>query len=659
MSDLENALRLLRSEDADEVREGAFLAGEGRHEEAVELLISHLQSGDLGVQEAADAALRSIGGSGTVAGLTPLLRSDDAPVRNLAMDILREIGNQDMEALVALLRDEDTDIRIFIADILGETGDPLAVASLCKALLNDPEVNVRYQAAVSLGELAMTEAAKCLNKAMADEEWVQFAVIEALVKIRDESSINALTKAMDDATDLVASMIVDALGEMGEIKAVPLLLRKLEESPTALRNKIVKAVVMIMGGKSLSLLSEQERENLRQYALVALEDEDEEIQDAAVAGLGVVGGEQAAVAILDLAATLDPEQDEERVAHMADALARIGRTEALKAAVQGEDWKRCMAALAAVARLGDAGLAPVLQQGFWEKDQDAQRVMAEVLKEIGDADTDEFFLEVLARHEDATTVRTAAEFLGVKRKNPAAVAPLFTLLQHPYDDVKDVALESLIAIGGDDVRTHFTTLFDSEEPIDRLMAVYALGKLGHADDLALLQQALEDPVPDIRKIALESIEGVCLELERLLPLALPRLNDEDRDVRLAVIEIVGKCEDDAIRPHLESALEDEDEWVRIRALEALGERKDLQAVARITPLLEQDNMLVTLKVVETLGAIGGEAAFHALLTQADHEDPDVQAAVEAALDRIRDAGAASGGRDASAPEHRPEYREDQ
>ncbi len=58
----------------------------------------------------------------------------------------------------------------------------MAVEPLCDALLKDPEVNVRYQAAVSLGDLANPAAARCLNKAMQDDEWVQYAVIEALAK---------------------------------------------------------------------------------------------------------------------------------------------------------------------------------------------------------------------------------------------------------------------------------------------------------------------------------------------------------------------------------------------------------------------------------------------------------------------------------------------
>lgn len=47
------------------------------------------------------------------------LRSDEAPVRNVAMDILREIGSDSMESIQPYMQDEDVDLRIFITNILG------------------------------------------------------------------------------------------------------------------------------------------------------------------------------------------------------------------------------------------------------------------------------------------------------------------------------------------------------------------------------------------------------------------------------------------------------------------------------------------------------------------------------------------------------------
>ncbi len=635
MANLQEVMTLLQSADPEEIREGAFGAGEGKYADCIPLLAGHLGSHNLGVQEAADHALRNIGGQATVHAVVPLLRSDDAPVRNLAMDILREVGGEDIQTLTDLLKDEDPDIRIFMSDILGATGNLLGVEPLCKALLKDPEVNVRYQAAVSLGSLGYKQAATCLNKAMNDEEWVQFAVIEALTKLRDESSVNALIKAMDKSSDLVCSMIVDALGEMGNIKAVPPLLKHMDKSPSALRNKIVKAVVKILGGKSLTLLTGQEREYFRIYALSALHDEDTEIQDAAALGLGFVGGEQASAALLELGERLDPHADQERIDNLAQSLADIGITQALSKALIHGTWKAGMIAITALRRMGKPEGAVLLCEHFWEKDLEMQRAMIDALVDISAPEHGEFFADLLQRHNDGHVLKGAMRFLGHKCRCTAQGDKLFALLEHPYDDVKEVALEACVAVNGPEMTARFKELFKSPEPIHRFMATYALGRLGPLENIDELRLALEDEVPDVRKVAIEALSPVCDELGDDFQLLLDRLNDEVKEVRLAVVQTLGHSTLNGVLDSLLIALNDEDDWVRIRAVEALGQRKESSAIPEIVPLLSTPNTLVTLKAVEALGNIGGTTAFRALLAMVDNENPELAEAAEEALARIK------------------------
>lgn len=635
MAEHEEMMQLLESEELEDIREGAYLAGEMQEKSAIPLLAKHIQSHSLGVQEAADQALRRIGGAEAVQAVAPLLRSDDAPVRNVAMDILREIGNEDMGTLIDLLRDEDPDMRIFTSDILGASNSRIAVDLLCDALLKDPEVNVRYQAAVSLGNLAFPSAANCLNKALSDDEWVQFAVIEALTKIRDESSVDALARALDSSSDLVASMIIEALGEMGNIKAVALLLRRIGNSATALRNKIVKAIVSLLGGKSLHLLPANEQENFREYALAALNDEDLDIQDAAIRGLSFVGGENASLAILNLASELDPVRDQERVDWMAEQLSIIGLTDALENSLRDGGWKAGMVAVSAMRDIDDPAVIGIMIECFWEKDLEMQRRLMEALKDKVQAEHRPFFLDLLEKHNDGSILKGCSYFLGHRLKSEEDGEKIFALLEHPYDDVKEVALDACINIGGEAMTQRFKQFFQSPDPIHRLMAIYALGKLGIEENHEELRLALEDEIPDIRKVAVESLGNEGELRERDLPMVAPRLNDENKDVRLAVVELLGKCVTADVTDYLAQALDDEDDWVRIRAVEALSELKVPEAIPQLVPLLELENKLIVFKVIEALGAIGGRSAFRALLELLEGDDPELQAAAEESLEKIK------------------------
>ncbi len=635
MAEQTNIIALLNSESPEEIREGAFAAGAGRHEEAVQLLVKHIQSANIGVQEAAERALRKIGGATVLHAVLPLLRSEDAPVRNIAMELLRNVSESDVPTLCDLLHDEDVDIRIFASDILGSSGSILAVGPLSNALLRDPEVNVRYQAAMSLGSLAFPEAAESLNRALQDEEWVQFSVIEALIKIRAESSINALLKALGHSSDLVASMIVDALGEMGNVKAVPLLIRQLDNAPSPLCNKIVKAVVNILGGSSLALLGSKEAERMRSYLLAAMSDEDAGIQDSAARGLASLGGEDASRAILELASGMNPDKDHERLMSTIELLAKAGPSAAIKGALfSGSDLETGIA-VEALSRMDNPEIVPLLKEAFWQRGRDLQRsLIIELAGKAGPGD-ENFFLDVLGKHQDGSVLKAALLYLGRNGRPEVVGGSLLQLLDHRYDDVKEAALEACVALHDAGLNEHFRGMSTDENPVRRMMAIYALGHYDVDANEDFLSLALSDPDADVRKVAVESMGLKCpLPASRIQKMS-PCLYDENRDVRLAAIDVLGTCAEESMTMCLYQGLKDEDPWIRARCAEKLGERRFERAAQELVELLHDPHELVAIKAVEALSEIGGEVAFRSLLPFVDHQSPEIQRAVEDALAKIR------------------------
>jgi HEAT repeat protein len=638
----QHILSLLAAEDAESIREGAQLAAANGLVEAVPGLVSHIASPNIGVQEAVEKALRKIGGPETVQALVPSLRSEDAPVRNLAMDLLRALGGKDIESICGLLHDDDADMRIFAADILGSSCSALAVPPLSRALLHDPESNVRYQAAVSLGDLAFPEAAASLNRALGDEEWVQFAVIEALIKIRDESSLDAMFRALGQASDLVASVIVDALGEMGNIKAVPMLLKRLRVSPTPLRNKIVRAVIRIMGERSLSLIGAGDRELLREGLLTALHDDDPEVQDAAVSGLGAIGGGRGiSGSVLSLAANLNPERDEERIAGMVAALSKLADVPELERAVQGEHEQAMRIALDALLRVDKEKGIALMADIFWSRPRDIQRDLILEMANVAGNQYQDFFLDVLARHDDGEILRGALLYLGRQGDGDGVFEKIVPLLSHPYNDVKEAALEACIALHTPAVERHLRTMAADSDPVQRMMGVYGLGFFALSLAREEIEKALRDESPDVRKVAVESFGRRFLVKEEYASLMEEKLRDDDsREVRMAAFDILGRCFADGFIPYLLMGLGDEDPWVRVRCAECLGEHHVSQAVGPLAAMLHDENPLIVLKGIETLGRIGGEGAFQALLPVLEHRDRDIQAAAEEALNTMhRRAGA--------------------
>ncbi|MCT4536107.1 HEAT repeat domain-containing protein [Halodesulfovibrio sp.] len=638
MSECDTILSRLRSDDSESVRDAAYVAGTEKLECAIPELIRHIQEGNLGVQEAADRALRVIRGEKTVQAVIPLLASEEAPVRNAAMDILREVAEDDLESVMKELKSSDPDLRIFVSDILGSSNSLFAVAPLCDALLKDEEVNVRYQAAVSLGELGFADAADSLIQALGDEEWVQFSVIEALTKIGAAQTAGALVRALSNATPLVASMIVEALGEMGDLKIVPLLVEQMKTAPAPLQNKICKAVVQLLGDKTLELLPADKREQFTEALLAALEDEDEDVQLAALRGLSTAQGDDATRKVMSTVITFDVDRDTDKLLAAVECLAHIGCNSGFLEVFHGDNELGLRVAAEAVSRMSHDEMRkaiPTIISTFEEKNLLVQRDLITVLAAAAGSSEEAFFQNVLISHSDELILKKALYFLGENSKAPESAEIVFAMLSHESFEVKDVALEAAIAMNNEMLWIRFVSRVESEDPTERMMAVYALGKSTNDVYVDLLKEALSDPVVDVRLVAFEGLIALNADPASLMEQAKVLLNDDNRDIRIAVVDMIGKTQSDLYLQYLIEALDDEDDWVVVRAVEHLGALGNDDVVEPLLKVFAERSALVQHKVVKMLGNLGTERCFGALLTMMSHDDPEICDAAEQAANLIR------------------------
>ena len=628
-------LDALRSGDSSDIRDAAFSAGDLKLQDAVPMLCEHVKSANIGVQEAAEYALRKIRGPQVVDALLPLLSSEDAPVRNVAMDILREIASDSIESMQPYMQHEDSDLRIFVTDILGYCHTLQACHMLCRALLKDPEINVRYQAAVSLGTQAFPDAVSSLCQAMYDEEWVQFAVVEALAKIKDYSAVSALVKLLSHASPLVSSAIVDALGDLHDVKSIPLLFSSLDNVKEALRHKIVKAIVQILGSRGLSLLATKSKDKLRDYLLEALTDTDEDVLTATLQGLAAIGTPPCGKPVLRMAADIDRERDTELYEATVKTLAAIGYCDALRDALHSGDEKLLIPALAAVHLMDDRRVVEDLKQIFWQIGPEMQHMVIVDMARLADCTDVPFFVSVMNDVSDAEVLKSALLFFGNQNSCANVDDLVFAQLDHRYIDVQEMALEACINLHSANLNERFRERVKSDKPMQRMMAVYALGRYGVRENLQEISTALNDEDPQTRQVAVQAFQNLGSQAEEYLPLLLPLLKDDNKDVRLAVVELLGQIGSPVVLPHILAALDDEDEWVRIRAIEALGTYKVEDAVPRLSELFEHSSPMVAQKIIEALGNIGGNAAFSILLGLMDHEDPEIQHAAADAVAAIQ------------------------
>lgn len=134
-----------------------------------------------------EAAIERLGGSEKAVGrLSFYLNCPKrlAPYRLHAVTILARCGPEAIPELARLLEDEDKEVRFWAAVGLGDLGDTRAIGPLAAAL-KDERVGIRWLAAHTLGQLNDEGAVEPLLKALEDEDkTVREEATKALRRLR-------------------------------------------------------------------------------------------------------------------------------------------------------------------------------------------------------------------------------------------------------------------------------------------------------------------------------------------------------------------------------------------------------------------------------------------------------------------------------------------
>lgn len=141
---------------------------------------------DVRVREALLTSLTATPCEATVAALLPLLRSEDAQLRNGAIEALSSMPQAVGPRIARLLDDADADVRIFTVNLLGDLKHDQVVPWLLQVLQRDAAVNVVAAAIEVLAEVGAPEHVKPLRQAtrrFADDPFIGFAADMAAQRI--------------------------------------------------------------------------------------------------------------------------------------------------------------------------------------------------------------------------------------------------------------------------------------------------------------------------------------------------------------------------------------------------------------------------------------------------------------------------------------------
>jgi HEAT repeat protein len=136
-------------------------------------------------------ALAQLGDQEAVSGLVNCLRSEDAGLRNEAIEVLKDIPQCVEPIINTLLTDIDSDVRIFAVNILESLRHQDVEKWLVNVIEKDEHINVCATAVDLLSEVGSEFALPALNKLknrFSDEPYICFSVDLAVKRIKDEAN---------------------------------------------------------------------------------------------------------------------------------------------------------------------------------------------------------------------------------------------------------------------------------------------------------------------------------------------------------------------------------------------------------------------------------------------------------------------------------------
>lgn len=155
--------------------------------EAAQALVDRLQiETERSVREFILTSLTRIGGTIAVTGLVAWLRSEDATMRNEAIEAMKSLPDDVVPIMENLLKDGDSDVRIMAVNILESLRHPHVEAWLIDVIERDSVINVCGTAIDLLGEVGTQnsfEALQAIKLRYSAEPYIQFAADLALKRI--------------------------------------------------------------------------------------------------------------------------------------------------------------------------------------------------------------------------------------------------------------------------------------------------------------------------------------------------------------------------------------------------------------------------------------------------------------------------------------------
>ena len=516
-----------------------------------------------------------------------------------ALQLLSLTGVDVTEALISLLQQPDADLRIQAALALGTQRRPEAIQALTAAF-DDPDVNVRFHAIEAIGKIGKQVHPGAIDRladiATSSDFFLAFPAIAALVRIGDALVGPRLAGLLDDG--MLGGVAAEALGAIGDEDAVAPLVAALGSSVPA-----VEPVVDALAGI-------HRRYQTLPGGAAAIEDTVSRTVSAAgvariIAALPRATGETLKHLVIVLGWMNDPA--------IPGALAQLlGSVDARHEVIE------------ALVRFGVSAVELLIDQ-LRADDVDAKRSAVVALGRMGDSRATPALTDVLLDEEQREVWVATAGALA-RLGDGRAFEALLSRLGDEDAAVRQAAIGALNSIGHPAMGARIAILMDDRRAFVRESAVKIAGYFGYAECTERAFARCQDQDETVRAAALEHLPYF-ENAEAIDVLASALAHDRPR-ARAAAAHALGSMSGPLAQRLLVNALDDPEPWVRYFAAIGLGRHGLTSALDALDTRARTDAVVhVSVAAIEAIAAIGGDSAVGLLASLAGDEGVRGQSAI--------------------------------
>lgn len=580
-----------------------------KDENALQFLVTCLADEFWVVRQAAADVIKGFGDA-AVPVLSGALNSYNQDVQHWSLQILGELGNKGLPAILRAMKSSNDEIRFFACTALGNARIPQGVTMLLKGL-GDERWRVRKAASDALikyGEAVIAPLQQVLK--LTEDEDIRFWAIKTLGKLGPKAQ-RFLLEALRNGDKQTRYVIAAALGESGDKRVIRVLIESLADPDWTIRKSATMALAEI-GDNAIDMMLEY------------LRGPNEDIRDGCLRAL-VKAGNASLQRLFDEIIRMD---DNHRFL-IRRSIVKIGSrvVEPLMRLFKLKNPEILAFAASALGEIGNPRAVPVLVGGLSHEDWNVRRSSAYALTEIGERGVDK----------------------------------IAEALKSPNDDVRYWVTRILESVGEPGVPFLVRALKDPNREI-RYFAARALGSSFDSSVARSLINSLADEVWSVRKVAAESIcrlENLPIEElmrhiasdnedirywvghiiketgERYLPRIIEAMRKGDAELRLYACQSAGLISSPDLIEPLILALRDDSEWVRTYAAISLGQTGDPRSIIPLIRSFSDRNTDVHRNVTMAFEKLG-DKVFKELIRCIEGDDIELRRNAALALAEMRD-----------------------